>query len=168
MVLHSIGMSYEHFHNLSKSSTKGIAISKMLLRNTYVKNIYSNCGLLFEEGTAKFLCRQSLSSNTTDDHYTSFTDKIASIHLHDYMSFVIPQIELNSNDCANPTVLPNGNELHTFTPHTTRHRAGLIGSFKLKPGDEILIKCPHGVTGTAKALKYKETDFSCQKNKKED
>jgi hypothetical protein len=147
MRLHSIGLSYEALEILRKLNPE-MAVSRLLLTNTYAKNVNVLCFLQDEEGTAKFLIRESLSSNTTDDHYTCFSDDEAGERLHTIMSCVIPE-EVIESDCEPIELLTDGREQYTFVPETTRQRIGHVGQYTLKPNEEIIIKVPHGVTGSA-------------------
>ena len=154
MRLHSIGLPYDKIDLLRKLNPD-IAVSRLILMNTYAKNVNILCSLQEEEGTAKFLLHESLSSNTTDDHYTCFSDDEAGARLHTIMSCVIPEeaIEL---DCEPVKLLPDRREQHTFAPETTRQRVGHVGQYTLKPGEEIIIKAPHGVTGSASVRGFNE------------
>lgn len=147
MRLHSIGLSYEAMkalHNINPD----IAVSRLLLTNTYAKNVNLRCSLLEEVGTAKFLLHESLSSSVSDDHYTCFTDEEAGERLHTIMSCVIPE-EAIGIDQEPIVLLPDGQVQYTFTPETTRQRVGHVGQYTLKPQEEIIIKVPHGATGSA-------------------
>ena len=147
MRLHSIGLSYRELDTLRKFNPD-MAISRLLLTNTYAKNVNVSCSLQDEEGTAKFLMHEPLSSNTTDDHYTCFSDDEAGERLHTIMSCVIPA-EMIEIGCEPTELLSGGREQHTFTPDTTRQRVGHVGQYTLNPGEEIIIKAPHGITGSA-------------------
>lgn len=154
MRLHSIGLSYESLRTLSENNSEKIAISRLLLQNTYKNNVYYRCALEKEEGTAKFLCRESLRSNTTDDNYTCFSDEEAGERLHNTMSCLVPEEAIDVDD--SPQVLPDGRVQHTYAPETTRQRVGHVGVYKLQPGEEIVIKCPHGVKGSVTTRAYNE------------
>ena len=152
MRLHSIGLSYASLQALGKSTPQKIAVSKLLLHNTFLNNIYYRCALESEEGTAKFLCGESLSSNTTDDNYTCFSDEEAGERLHNIMSCLIPEEAIDAD--TTPKVLHDGRMQYTYTPETTRQRVGHVGHYKLQPGEEIVIKCPHGVKGSVTTRGY--------------
>lgn len=155
MRLHSIVSTYESLYTLPKNSSKKIILSKRLLHNTYENNVYYHCNLQNEEGTAKFLCRQSLRSNVTDDHYCCFSNEESSLHLHDYLSIMVPEKELDAPE-TNTKLLPNGMVENTYTPETTRQCIGFVNNYKLNPGEEIVIKCPHGVIGSIRTRGYNE------------
>jgi len=144
MRLHTIGFSYETLNSLREENSERIAISRLLLHNTYANNVYNLCALRDEVGTAKFLCHESLSSNTTDDHYTCFSDEEAGERLHTIMSTVIPEMKIDPVK-VNPSDVPNGSEIFVYTPKTNRYRVGNVGIFNLKPKEEIVISCAHGV-----------------------
>ena len=164
MRLHSIGLSYASLQALGKSTPQKIAVSKLLLHNTFLNNIYYRCALESEEGTAKFLCGESLSSNTTDDNYTCFSDAEAGERLHNTMSVLMPEREIDVDD--SPKVLPDGRVQHTYAPETTRQRVGHVGVYKLQPGEEIVIKCPHGVKGSVTTRAYNEDGSLRRKTQK--
>lgn len=146
MRLHSIGLTYENLHMLRKKNNN-IAVSNLILENTYAYNVYVRCDLGDEPGTAKFLLHESLSSNITDDHYTSFTSDEAGERLHTIMSFVIPDSPIE--EVISPISMINGKTKYSYVPETTRQRVGLVDSYILQPGEELIIKCRHGVTGSA-------------------
>ena len=152
MRLHSIGLSYASLQALGKNTPEKIAVSKLLLHNTFFNNVYYRCALESEEGTAKFLCGESLSSNTTDDNYTCFSDEEAGERLHNIMSVLTPEQAVDVDD--SPKVLPDGRVQHTYAPETTRQRVGHVGHYRLQPGEEIVIKCPHGVKGSVTTRGY--------------
>ena len=164
MRLHSIGLSYAALQALGKSTPQKIAVSKLLLHNTFLNNVYYRCALENEEGTAKFLCGESLSSNTTDDNYTCFSDDEAGERLHNIMSVLTPEQAIDVDD--SPKVLPNGRVQHTYAPETTRQRVGHVGVYKLQPGEEIIIKCPHGVKGSVTTRAYNEDGSLRRKTQK--
>lgn len=154
MRLHSIGLSYASLQALGKNTPEKIAVSKLLLHNTFLNNIYYRCALESEEGTAKFLCGESLSSNTTDDNYTCFSDEEAGERLHNTMSVLTPEQAIDADD--SPKVLLDGRVQYTYAPETTRQRVGHVGVYKLQPGEEIVVKCPHGVKGSVTTRAYNE------------
>lgn len=154
MRLHSIGLSYASLQALGKNTPEKIAVSKLLLHNTFLNNVYYRCALESEEGTAKFLCGESLSSKTTDDNYTCFSDEEAGERLHNIMSVLTPEQAIDVDD--SPKVLPDGRVQYTYAPETTRQRVGHVGVYKLQPGEEIVIKCPHGVKGSVTTRAYNE------------
>lgn len=126
-----------------------IAVSSRILGNTYADRINKNCGLLNEPGTVKFLLHESLSDNVSDDHYTSFSDEEAGKHLYDIMSVVQPEREIDMGEPFRSCLTDK--EILCMTPETTRQRVGLVATYKLMPGDELVIQCPHGVTGSIRA-----------------
>ena len=152
MRLHTIGLSYASLQALGKNTPEKIAVSKLLLHNTFLNNVYYRCALESEEGTAKFLCGESLSSNTTDDNYTCFSDEEAGERLHNTMSVLTPERAIDVDD--SPKVLPDGRMQYTYAPETTRQRVGHVGHYRLQPGEEIVIKCPHGVKGSVTTRGY--------------
>lgn len=146
MRLHSIGLTYENLHALHKNN-KSVAVSNLILENTYAYCVYVLCDLDDEPGTAKFLLHESLAANVTDDHYTSFTSDEAGERLHTIMSFVIPDSPIE--EVISPISMINGKTKYSYVPETTRQRVGLVDSYILQPGEELIIKCRHGVTGSA-------------------
>ncbi len=164
MRLHSIGLSYSSLQALGKSTPEKIAVSKLLLHKTFLNNIYYRCALESEEGTAKFLCGESLSSNTTDDNCTCFSDEEAGERLHNTMSVLTPERAIDIDD--SPQNLPDGRMKYTYAPETTRQRVGHVGVYRLQPGEKIVIKCPHGVKGSVTTRAYNEDGTLRRKTQK--
>lgn len=146
MRLRSIGLTYLDMQALRELNPE-MAVSRLLLTNTYAKNVNVRCSLLSEEGTAKFLLHETLSGNVSDDHYTCFSDDEAGARLHTIMSVVIPEAVIEAV-YESDILLPDGRTQHTYTPETTRQRVGHVGHYTLLPGEELAIKCSHGVTGS--------------------
>ena len=121
----------------------------------YAKLVTLYCALKEEEGKAKFLGREALSSNTSDDHYTCFSDDEAGERLYTIMTCVTPE-EMITVDCEPIELLPDGRVQYTFAPETTRQRAGHVGRYTLQPNEEIVILCPHGVVGFATTRGFNE------------
>ena len=147
-MLLSIGMTYAQLDALRRIAPD-IAVSSRMLGNTYAQNVNVRCALQDEPGTAKFLQREALSGNTTDDHYTSFSDEEAGKHLHDIMSVVQPEQDIDIDE--GPLIRPDGREQRCIAPETTRQRVGFVATYQLMPGEELVIRCPHGVTGSVRA-----------------
>jgi len=152
-LLRSIGLSYEMFHRL-RLLDPSVSVSSRLLKNTYAFCVNVLCALEKEEGKAKFLQHLSLEQNTSDDHYTSFTCDEAGRHLAALMSAVQPDFELNVY--ITPTTISNNREVHIINPESTTQRAGYVGSYKLAPGEEIMLLCKHGVKGNVVTRGYND------------
>lgn len=165
MRLRTIGLQYESIFNIRKKEGSQVAVSRRLLKNTYDNNVYHLCALSEEVGTAKFLCKESLTNNTTDDHYASFSSEEAGERLHAYMSFVTPEESIDFVD-EKPKKLPDGRVQHTYAPETTRQRVGHVGHYRLQPGEEIVIKCPHGAKGSVTTRAYNEDGSLRRKTQK--
>ena len=91
--------------------------------------------------------------NVTDDHYTSFSSEEAGARLHDYMSVLAPVEVIDYNDISS-IVFDGEKQTQKYTPDTTRQRVVHWGNYRLKPREEIIIHCPHGVTGSAIMRRY--------------
>lgn len=143
-VLQKIGISNQLFNNLRKANTQ-IAASRQLLKNTYVKNVTTRCGLQNEPGTISYLLHEQLK-NVTDDYYTTLSDEEGNNRLHTLMSAVQPYFEFEHR----PQLVQVYEDMTTIqvTPEHTRQRVGFFGKILLAPGESITIRCPHGVTGT--------------------
>jgi len=152
--LQDVGVTHAHLDALRKIDPS-VSASARMLQATYANNLYVLCKLESEPGTAKFLIRESLSFSTTDDHYTNFADEDAGQHLHDIMSVLQPEKEIIVDE--GPTLLATGMECRAFAPESTLHRTGCIADYRLAPGEELVIKCPHGVTGSARVRGYTAT-----------
>lgn len=146
-VLRSIGITDILFAQLRRSKAK-IAASRRLLSNTYVKNITTRCGIKDDAGTIAFLIGGALK-NVSDDNYTAFSDEEGNARLHTIISAVQPLFDLDQP--PDVTLLENGTELHQFAPDTTRERVKVSCAIQLAPGEKIIVRCSHGITGDVQA-----------------
>lgn len=142
-LLRKVGFTDADFKNISASG-KGAVASRILL-NTYKLNLSSNCGLKDERGVAQFLEHLSLQGYTTDEYYTSFVAEESGLHLLNILRCLQPLSQISNKDSIKN--LPQNKEEHILFPKDTRQRVGCVASLKLAPGEEIIIACPHGVTG---------------------
>lgn len=142
-LLRKVGFTDEEFKNISASG-KGAVVSRILL-NTYKQNLNTNCGLKDERGVAQFLEHLSLQGYTTDEYYTSFVAEESGVHLLNILRCLQPLSQISNKDSIKS--LPQSKEEHILFPKDTRQRVGYVASLKLAPGEEVIIACPHGVTG---------------------
>lgn len=142
-LLRTVGFTDEDFKNISASGTGAVA-SRILL-NTYKQNLNTNCGLKNEQGVAQFLEHLSLQGYTTDEYYTSFVAEESGVHLLNILRCLQPLSQISNKDSIKN--LPQNKEEHILFPNDTRQCVGCVASLKLAPGEEIIIACPHGVTG---------------------
>ena len=128
--------------------------ARTLLKNTYRKNLAQRCGLSArgESGTFKFLCGLSLAGDVTSSNYTSFTDDEAAER---HYALMRPLCLEKPIDKVSPTKNEDGTVTYHITPNTTAELAGVITKCTLLPGQKIIIRCPHGVTGTVRATAIK-------------
>lgn len=45
----------------------------------------------------------------------------------------------------------DGTEVRRYLPDNSRQRVGVVGDYRLTPGEELIIIAPHGVTGSVRA-----------------
>ena len=43
---------------------------------------------------------------------------------------------------------PEGTAMWCYRPDNSRQRVGVVGEYRLAPGEKLIIKAPHGVTGS--------------------
>lgn len=145
MMLRQIGVTEDILAALRMPKS---SVSGQILHNTYVSNLVHRCGLASDPGTVKFLCGESLTDSVTDDHYTSFTSPSAVERIHTALKAVAPLEELTYSTVP---VQEAGIEVQVIAPEHTRQRVGIVEETILKPGAEIEIICPHGVSGSISA-----------------
>ena len=46
---------------------------------------------------------------------------------------------------------PEGTAMWCYRPDNSRQRVGVVGEYRLAPGEKLIIKAPHGVTGSVRA-----------------
>lgn len=151
LILRTIGVSETVFASLK---APGEAVSKKVLQNTYTKNVILRSNLTDDPGTVSFLHGEPLRASTTDDHYTSFVSPAAAERIYTALRAITPfePIALPS-----PSVDVDGCEKHVFIPENTRQTVGCIGAVILQPGEELVIDCPHGVTGSVRAREISDS-----------
>lgn len=145
MILRQIGVTED---TLAALRMPKISASRQILHNTYVSNLVHRCGLASDPGTVKFLCGESLTDSVTDDHYTSFTSPSAVERIHTVLRAIAPLEELT---CPDVSAQADWVEVQVIAPEHTRQRAGVVEEIILRPGEEIEIICPHGVSGSISA-----------------
>ena len=114
-----------------------------LLRKNYQRMLYTKCGLNDDPDTYSFLASIQLKSSTYIN-YESHTSPEAQYRLYTILKSI--SIE---NKLRKPTALRETKEclVYTATPITNHEVVRVIGDIVLKPGEKIIIRCPHGVTG---------------------
>ena len=148
MLLRQIGIgndSLAALHQIDPTS----AVSKRLLLNTYAYAVTTRCVLHNEPGTAQYLLHLSLAGNVSDDHYTSFSTEEGGVHLYAIISAVCPLEYLEPTEKYE--MHPEGTVMWCYRPDNSRQRVGAVGEYRLAPGEELIIKAPHGVTGSVRA-----------------
>lgn len=103
-----------------------------------------------EPGTANYLCGKSLTGNTTDDNYTSFSSEEGQERLYAYMHRLCVPEPLPQN--IPPLVSEDGyEETNVFYPKTSRDRVTVTATLLLQPGQTLTLESSHGGTGTIEA-----------------
>lgn len=139
------------------SNTTGFYFSKryQLYQNTNIYTYFTHYIVLREFQEQKRGTIYSMQIEDTDDHYTCFSKEESGLRLHDYMSVMVPKKEIDVHE-ENIKLLLNGMVEYTYTPETNRHYVGLVNDYKLNPGEEIIIKCPHGIKGSIGTRSYSD------------
>ena len=111
-ILKSIELSAEYY---SRRDPGKILRPNELLGSTYRYMVHYTCGLgAMEPGTANYLCGKSLTGNTTDDNYTSFSSPEGLERLYAYMHRLCVSEPLPQ--CIPPQVSEDGSkETDTFS-----------------------------------------------------
>ncbi len=127
-----------------RNEDRSFAAARKILYNTYCRHILDNCRLREDPGTANFLLGKSFGLDTTSSSYTAFTSPEA-----EYRLYYILKILQEDRAIKQPKELKEGNDriVLTYAPKRTREFVGITGTLSLAPGEEITIKCPHGVKG---------------------
>lgn len=122
------------------------SINTTILQKTYEYNLRNKCGIS-DDGTFLFLLGRSLSSLVT---YSSYTSLACPEGLERLYTLLRPCACRHKNEVENSTV-PQAVDEHTeqlvFTPEFTNRRISVSTVLTLRPGEEFILKCPHGVTG---------------------
>ena len=99
-----------------------------------------------ESGTANYLCGKSLTGNTTDDNYTSFSSAEGLERLYAYMHRLCVPEPLPQG--IPPQVSEDGGkETGTFLPKMSRDRVTITATVLLQPGQALTLESAHGGTG---------------------
>lgn len=124
--------------------------ARVLLRNTYRKNLFTRCGLDpdLQGGTIKFLCGLTLAGDVTSSNYTSYTSPEASERLYTILRVLQPVSDIPPIETTNG---PDGSVTFHITPGNTGEVAGVVCTFRLPPGWTIENSCQHGLTGKTQA-----------------
>lgn len=147
-ILKSIELSAEYY---SRKEPGKILRPNELLGSTYRYMVHYMCGLgAMEPGTANYLCGKSLTGNTTDDNYTSFSSEEGQERLYAYMHRLCVPEPLPQN--IPPLVSEDGyEETNVFYPKTSRDRVTVTATLLLQPGQTLTLESSHGGTGTIEA-----------------
>lgn len=142
------GISFRTLDDMQKED-RSFAAARKILYNTYCRHILDNCKLNEDLGTANFLLGKSFGLDTTSSSYTAFTSPEA-----EYRLYYILKILQEDRTIKQPKELKKGNDriVLTYAPKRTREFVGITGTISLAPGEEIMIKCPHGVKGYVDAV----------------
>ena len=143
LALRCIGVKEVAFNALKGGE---IAVSRLILSNSYIKNVTQNAGFQDAYGVGNFLQGQSMRGNVTEDHYLSHTDPDAVELMRTGLMAMQPFRSLEQDDT--PHTMENGDTEYVFFPEHTRQVLGVIGEFTLAPGEEAVFFIPHGAEGT--------------------
>lgn len=146
-LLREIGLREADLERLKKDDRT--AVSKRILLNTYNKNLYLRIGMTWDDGALQYLQGLSLSGNTTNDNYTSYSDNDAAARLHTAMMAIQPTRRINTQDVIIQDT--DTGKIVTILPQYTRELTGVVGRVTLTPGARIRITCRHGVIGELRA-----------------
>lgn len=143
-ILKSIKLSAEYY---SRKEPGKILRPNELLGSTYRYMVHYTCGLgAMEPGTANYLCGKSLTGNTTDDNYTSFSSAAGLERLYAYMHRLCVPEPLPQG--IPPQVSEDGGkETGTFLPKMSRDRVTITATVLLQPGQALTLESAHGGTG---------------------
>lgn len=147
-ILKSIKLSAEYY---SHKEPGKILRTNELLGSTYRYMVHYTCGLgAMEPGTANYLCGKSLTGNTTDDNYTSFSSAEGLERLYAYMHRLCVPEPMPQG--IPPQVSEDGDkETCSFSPKTSRDRVTVITTVLLQPGQTLILESAHGGAGIIEA-----------------
>lgn len=142
------GISFRTLDTM-RNEDRNFAAARKILYNTYCRYILDNCRMREDQGTANFLLGKSFGLDTTSSSYTSFTAPEAQYRLYSILKILQEQRKIK-----HPKELKESGDriVLTYAPNYTGEYAGITGTLSLAPGEEIVIKCPHGVKGYAEAF----------------
>ena len=117
--------------------------AQTLLHRSYDRNIDINCNLGEDEGTALFMKDYALTSNCTNDNYTSFTDIDDQRRKFEIMG-ILRKYEVYSPD--ERQVLINKGDVDELILSPDDTRSTLMGDVMVRMGSDssLRIKCRHG------------------------
>lgn len=162
LVLRRIGVTEATFAALKDEK---IAVSKLLLANSYEHNVTQRAGFQDRYGVANFLQGQSLRGSVTEDHYLSHTDSDAIDFMHTGQMAMQPLRALEQDDAPHATA--NGDTEYVFSPENTRQALGVIGELILFPGEGADFLQSHGARGTLRMRGVNEDGKVKRKSRKQ-
>lgn len=161
LALRRIGVSEATFAALKDEK---IAVSRLLLANSYVHNVTQRAGFQDVYGVANFLQGLSLRGSVTEDHYLSHTDPDAIEFMHTGQMAMQPLRFFMQDDT--PHTMENGDTEYVLFPEHSRQALGVIGALVLPPGELADFKIPHGVLGNLRMREVKEDGSKRRKSGK--
>lgn len=128
--------------DLQTSSIKRICVA------TYKALLKTICNLDEESMEYKFLCGLALGGDTTTDNYTAMCSEMGWEHMYTSMAPLRRKTVNNSKPIKTK-------QRAVSIPENSRELTKVSATILIAPGQEIAIKCEHGVTGIAKAVAVK-------------
>ena len=118
-------------------------IPSNLLRTSYQRMLISKAGLKNDPDTASFLAGKPFNSSTYTN-YESHTSPEAQYRLYTILKPLSVKVPLKQ---PKSLIEIGDKQVFTATPKTNHEVSQVTGSITIPPGEKILIRVPHGVTG---------------------
>ena len=144
-LLNLAGVSYRTLNDV-RNEEREMAAARTILANTYARFIIGNCGLGDDPGTATFLLGESFKTDVTSDAYTSFTSPEGERRLYTILKRCQKNYYIKQPSNADNEFI-DGRCSFFIAPSMTHDFLGITGDITLGPGEELAIRCPHGVDG---------------------
>lgn len=143
MILRQSGIAVGEYSVLKETSK---ATSKRLFRNTYFHLIDYECGLQNEFGFREYLRGNSLTANTSADHYIGYSSEDGQSAMVDLLHRVAPCEEIVERG-IHDTKDSNGTS-YTCWPSTTARQTVLTAEIIIPPSAIAEFSALHGVSGS--------------------
>jgi len=118
--------------------------------DTYRNTIYTRLGFENDEGTARFLCGETLK-DVTSDAYTKFNDPEGIDRIHTAETLLSPKKTAQKTKEEKNRL--DGRKEYICRPTDNRRKVTVLANLTLQPGEEVEI-CPHGATIVAASSQF--------------
>lgn len=142
------------------------AVSKRLFRNTYTHLVDYECGLQKEFGMREYLKGNSLTKNTSADHYIGYSSDDGLLAMAELLRRIGPDEKHMKSDIQK--VEDNDGVTYVCPPTSDARQSGLYAEIIIPPGAVISIYAPHGVSGSLVCESVSQTTKRNKRSSKKD